>query len=344
MRHRVVPADLDQQEFVNPMPTITCSAPGSIVFIGKYAVLAGYPIIVGAINQRSTVSITPIDEPILDIHSVAFGPCKIDLDTLSAPPSYQYTLASFKQFLPQLRHQGFHIRFHPDVGEDKQLGLTGAVTVALCSAFYHYIHKHLNLEDICKLASQAVLSIQVHGSCADVTASIYGGIIKYVMETKDHPALIQRVMHDLPIFAVYSGHITSESIAMHRGFIHTKKRPKLYSRIHAMTGKLGDLFFEEVQKGNLKKLGRILKLGRIVSNAYGAHTEEILEILDCLKKQETVYGAKITGAGCGGCVIGIGTVDPAVVQPYEFIPLSLASVGVRLCSPIECHSQNSHCA
>mgnify|MGYP001582791428 CR=1 FL=1 len=48
------------------MTTITCSAPGSIAFMGEYAALAGYPIVIAAINQRFTVSVTPIDEPILE--------------------------------------------------------------------------------------------------------------------------------------------------------------------------------------------------------------------------------------------------------------------------------------
>lgn len=298
--------------------------------MGEYAALAGYPTIVSAIDQRSTVSVVPIDQPILDIYSDTFGTCIIDLSTLSAPPSYQYTLASFKQFLPRLRHQGFRIHFHSDVGIDKQLGLSAAVTVALCSAFYHHIHGHLNLEDICGLACQAVLSVSVHSSCADVIASTYGGIIRYVMKTQKRPASIRRIWSDVPVFAVYSGHITSESIVMHRGLMREKTYPLVYKKIHEEIGILSNIFFEETKNGNPAILGQLLKRGNASLHAYEIHTKETNEILDRLEFLKTVYGAKISGAGLGGCVVGLGRVNAADIQPYEVIPLSVDDIGVRL--------------
>lgn len=312
------------------MVTITCSAPGSIVFTGEYAALAGYPSIVAAVDRRFTVSITPIDQPILEIFSDAFGPCTIDLGTLSAPPSYQYTLSSFKQFLPELQSQGFRIYFHPDVVFDKQLGMLSAITVVLCSVFYHHIHGHLNLEDICQLACQAVLSVSTHSSCVDVVASTYGGIIRYIMKTQDRAANIRRIWYDLPIFAVYSGHVTSESIVMHRGLLREKEHPETYSKIHADIGKLSELFFSGIQDGQLKKLGKLLQLSNELLDVYALQTKETKEILDRLNKLKTVYGAKISGAGLGGCVIGLGAVSAVDVHPYEVIPLSIDDVGVRL--------------
>jgi mevalonate kinase len=326
MKQRAASVDLGQQGF----KVITCSAPGSIVFMGEYAALAGYPTIVAAIDQRATVSVAPIDQPILDIFSDTFGACTIDLATLSAPPSYQYTLASFKQFLPKLQHQGFRIHFHSDVGIDKQLGLSAALTVALCSAFYHHIHRHLNLEDICGLACKAVLTVSTHSSCADVAASTYGGIIRHVMKTQDQPASIRRVWTNLPIFAVYSGHITSESIVIHRGLMREKTYPLVYRKIHEDIGKLSDMFFTEIKNENPKTLGQLLDLINHSLYAYELHTQETQEILDHLQNLKTVYGAKTSGAGLGGCVIGLGAVTPADVEPYEVIPLSVDDVGVRL--------------
>jgi mevalonate kinase len=312
------------------MTTITCSAPGSVIFMGEYAALAGYPAIAAAIDQRFTLSITPIEEPILDIFSETFGTCVVDLDTLSAPPSYQYTVASFKQFLPYLSHQGFRIYFHANVQIDKQLGMTSAITVALCSAFYHYVHHHLNLENICKIASQAVLSIQIHSSCVDVAASIYGGVIRHMMEMQDRPMFITRVWSELEFFAVYSGKTTSESIAMRRSLMREKNFPAVYDKLHAATGELSNLFFSEMNNVNLKKLGELLQLGQIFLNAYDLHTDETQSIIDRLQALPTVYGAKISGGGLGGCVIGVGAIQPADVEPYELIALAVDDVGVRL--------------
>ena len=264
------------------------------------------------------------------MNSDVFGICTIDLETLSAPPSYQYTLSSFKQFLPRLQHQGFRICFHQDVGIDKQLGMSAAITVALCSAFYHYIHGHLNLEDICQLACQAVSSVQVHSSCADVIASIYGGVIRYVMKFSDCPARRQRLWADLPIFAVYSGYITSESIAMHRGLMREKTHPAIYDKIRTEIGDLSHTFFSEIKNDNPKELGKLLQLGDDFFNTYEVHTKETRDITDRLKTLRTVYGAKISGAGLGGCVIGLGVVNPSDLDPYEVIPLSIDDVGVRL--------------
>ena len=262
------------------MSTITCSAPGSIIFMGEYAALAGYPGVVGAISQRSTVSITPIDEPILDVYSEIYGSCKIELGNLSAPPAYQYTLSSFKQFLPVLQHQGFQIYFHPDVSSDKLLGTSGAITVGLCSAFYHYIHGHLNLKDICTLACQAVSTIQRHSSCADVVASTYGGIIRYTMATTDQPNHIQQVYSDLFPFAVYSGYVTSETITAHRGIMREKKDPALYNKIHAEMGALSDTFFEKIKSGcSEEELGKLLLLGGDLLEAYELQTKEITLVL-----------------------------------------------------------------
>lgn len=298
--------------------------------MGEYAALAGYPTIVAAVNERFTVSVMPIDMPVLDVYSGTFGACTIDLSTLSAPPAYQYTLSSFKQFLPKLQHQGFRIHFHSDVGIDKQLGLSAAITVALCSAFYHHIHGHLNLEDICALACQAVLSVSIHSSCADVIASTYGGILRYVMKTPDRPASIRRIWIDLPVFAVYSGYVTSESIVMHRGLMREKTYPLVYQKIHEEIGELSHTFFEEAKNDHPEVLGQLLLRGNTALRAYEIQTKETKEIMQRLQLLKTVYGAKISGAGLGGCVIGLGSVNPSDLNPYDVISLSVDDVGVRL--------------
>jgi|GEM_PF-5965960 len=312
------------------MPTITCSAPGSIFFAGEYASLLGFPMIVCAINQRTTVSITPIDKPILDIDSDTYGPCEIKLGELSAPPAYQYTLASFKQFLPKLQGQGFCIHFHDTDGFDKQIGKAAAVTVALCSAFYHHVHGHLNLEDICILASQAISKIQSHTSYADIFASALGGVIRYAAGEQYRPASVHHKKASLPIFAVYSGYVTSKSIAVHHGLIREKRNPDFFKKLHKDIEIISNKFFSEIDSCNLEELGRLIQKTNDFFDAYEVHTEETQDIINRLKKIKSVYGAKISGAGMGGCIIGLGNLNASDIQPYEFIPLSIDGTGVRL--------------
>ncbi len=311
------------------MTTITCSAPGSIIFTGKYTA-SEYPSVVAAINQHFTVSVTPIDDPVLDISSDLCGPCTINLSTLSAPPTYQYTLSSFKQFLPQLRHQGFQIVYHKNTMVDKQLGMNAAITVILSSAFYHYLHHHTNLGDIFRIASQAVSAVRPDSSCAEVAASTYGKIIHHTEKNKSHPTLIESFLSDLPLFAVYSGTITSESIAIKRCLIRERSFPSIYSKLHAILGDLSHLFFQELKNNNVKKLGELMEIGQGILSTNKLQTKETQEILSRLDHTETVYGAKITGPGLGGCVIGLGTIEQEILAPFELIPLQIEHTGVRI--------------
>ena len=193
---------------------ISASAPGKLVLIGEYAVLEGAPAIVMAADRRAEAL---IETNMLDHNAVETsnadgkkGFFVIGSDGQLDWQDTQHGLISklrlFSDILEyMLLRLGFdqekipsftaHLMttdfFRQNGMAEKKLGLgsSAALTVAFASAFASYIGEGFRLEDKGRWLKELLAAHRLFqkgvGSGLDVAASLYGGVISYVMGRGD---------------------------------------------------------------------------------------------------------------------------------------------------------------
>ena len=83
----------------------------------------------------------------------------------------------------------------------------------------------------------------------------------------------------------------------------------------------------EAQDG--EQLGALASRGHALMQEVGVSNETLDEIVRCLEDDPHVTGAKISGAGLGDCVVGMGCAGDWVA-PYRRIPVNIDEEGLRL--------------
>lgn len=301
------------------------SAPGSVMLLGEYAVLHGHKALVCAVDKRMTVQISPRDDKTIFISS-ALGELSIPLsELLSIPiqPPFQFIIAILKKYARKIK-TGCDIKIVSEFSDKIGFASSAAVTVAMLSALSHWLLLPFSNDNnkLIKAAREIVHSVQATGSGADVAACVLGGAVAYQMQ----PFYVEKLLFDHPITLLYSGSKTPtvDAIAHVQNFFQNKKI--LFRQLCRAIGICSELGIQAVIAKNWQELGRIMNIQQGVMDALGVNTPILSGLIEELRRQEKIVGAKISGSGLGDCVMGLG----ACQQDNRFnIPVSVTEEGVR---------------
>ena len=282
------------------------SVPGSLMLFGEHAVLYGKQAVVAAINHYIHVELAPRSDRNIRIISSEFGEYNITLDEFIITKPYDYVLTAIKQYLNKI-DCGFLLRIKSEFPADIGFGSSAAVTVATLGALAVWLEgKESDLMRLYKQAVGVVRALHGVGSGADVAASVFGGVIAYKMT----PLKIQKLNIDLPLTAVYSGWKTPtfEVIA-----VVEKKRaqfPAIFTDLYAAIERCTREAIVAIKKNDLVRLGMLMNIHQGLQDALGVNNATLSELIFALRAMPNIYGAKISGAGQGDCVIGLGKIMP----------------------------------
>ncbi len=276
-------------------------APGSLMLVGEYAVLVGYPAIVLAINRFITVNLEPRSDRVVNLFSV-LGEHTTDLETLTIMQPFEYVLATLAAKISALP-SGCDIHIHSEFDSGIGLGSSAAVTIATLQALYQWIRPGLATSvTLWHEAIDIIHQVQGgHGSGADLAASLYGGILSF----QQNPFKIRPLSPAPPITVVYTGKNnmrTPQAIQAFKRDYHREKHDRLLQKI----GQLAPTAAYAISQGNWHKLGALLAQGQGYMRALGVSTPKLNRIVHSLSTQPDIFGAKLSGSGLGDCIIGIG--------------------------------------
>lgn len=295
-------------------------APGSLMLLGEYAVLYGKPALVCALNKTITVTVNPRHDNKIHIHSEQLGTHVTDLTSIQLVKPFEFTLSVFKHMQKKLRH-GCDVYINADFSHQIGFGSSAAVTVATIAALNTWIDIQLSPNELVQHAHKVIKDVQTTGSGADVAASVYGGIIAYQI----NPLVIEKFMLELPLTIVYSGYKTPTPIAIKTVENNFADHPETFEKICAAIGTLAKEGINAVRAKNINELGRIMNAQQQLMHELGVNDPKLQSLIDELLTDKRIAGAKISGAGMGDCVIGIGAELSSI---NNSIPASISLNGV----------------
>lgn len=286
----------------------------SLMLFGEYAVLAGYEAVVKALPLGISATLKKRSDEKIHISSDRFGEFSFTISDLSKlatnkeyfPKWSSFLVESFCYFFQKFSFSnGFDITITSEFSDQLGFGSSSAVTVAAVGALYQFFLGKIDKNAIFEIAYHVVKKAQNgKGSGADVAASVFGGLISYqLLFSKKQVAQIELLPEFFSITVLYSGSKAKTPKAIDKiNALKENKRKLIYQQI----GEYSQKAIVAIKEKNSQELGKIANISQNFLVELGASTPILDELVRSLQKDQRIFGAKISGAGFGDCVYGIG--------------------------------------
>ena len=268
---------------------IKVSAPGKLMLMGEHAVVYGYPCIVTAVDKRLYVEAEKIDE----------GEDKIVAPQVKESRFVLESIATFKEKFGISK--SVKISTKGDFSHNVGLGSSSAVTVATFKALSLLFDVPMTNKQIFSLSYKVNLKIQGVGSGFDIAAATFGRTLYFVSGGK----LIEPLHIDkLALVVGYSG-IKADTPFYIRKVAEAFKNKK--NEMDEVFKQINILVVEGKQYLNEKKyssFGEKMTQNHKLLQKLGISIPKLDQMVE-ESIRAGAYGAKLSGAGGGDCMIAL---------------------------------------
>lgn len=291
--------------------SITISAPGKLMLLGEHVVVYDRPCIVTAVNQRMKATVKLLNEPIFqleapDIQVENYQKPMSKLGKGNIPKGAKFVEIAVTNFL--IRHPerlakdlGVKVTTSSEFSSQFGFGSSSASTVCTIRALSEITGVNLDNKAIFDLAYKTVLDIQGKGSGFDVAAAIFGGTIYYVTLGKVIEPLR---INTLPLLVGYSGIKADTVTLVNQVAKKAKTDPEMIEDICDNIGKLVEQAKQALLSKDWQSLGRLMNSNQKLLKTLGVSTEKLNNMISAAVSAGA-YGAKLSGAGGGDCMIAL---------------------------------------
>ena len=288
------------------------SAPGKVILFGEHSVVYGEPAIAVAINLRAYVRIEELDGNYTMIEAPHYSISKkIPFEFLSKQtfpdfsriesvlePIYVCIKETIRRFgkLPK----PFKVRVDSKIPPGAGLGSSAAVNVATAAALSDFMGYDVDLREINSIAYEAEKVVHGSPSGIDNTIATFGGAIYY----KKPEMKKFEVRSELPLIVGDTGveRRTRDLVEKVRKLYDRNK--EIVSHIFSIMGEISEKAYDYMMEGEVDALGTLMNLnhGLLVSlGVSNIHLDKLVHTA----LESGALGAKLTGAGGGGCMVAL---------------------------------------
>lgn len=310
------------------------------MLFGEYAVLEGQPCLTVAVNHRmhATVTKNKTSQFILDAKDLGISKYTKAIDVIGSgdiPKDAKFAEIATYNFFSQFpeKKSGIHIETSAAFSKNFGFGSSAAATAAIIFALSELFAMHLSKKQIFDIAYKTVLDVQKKGSGFDVASSVYGGVLYYVAGGKVIEPL---AIENIPLLVGYAG-TKADTVTFINTFGNLKKNnPKLIEKTCVAIGKIVEQAKTAIEKNDWKKAGKLMQDNQQLLNTFNVSTPTLDQLMFAAEKNGA-YGAKISGAGGGDCMIVLVPLEKreAVIKTMKkkggaVIDVEVEKEGVRI--------------
>lgn len=320
------------------MKRITVSAPGKLMLLGDHAVVYQRPCLVTAVDQRMFVTVELINKPEFQLHAPDLLPddYKKPLTQIGSgtiPKGVAYCEVAVSLFIQKFGlPSGIRVSSQANFSSLLGLGSSSAITVCILKALCSIFGIKITNKELFILCYQTVLAVAGVGSGFDVAAGIYGGVIFFVGGGKEITPLS---VVSLPLLVGYTG-IKADTPTIVRSVSEKMKQfPKLINGLFTVSDLVVTRGQNALIEHDLQTFGEMMNINEGLLASLGVESEQ-LSILIQAARMAGAYGAKLSGAGMGDCMITIAPPDrvrqvkQSIALHGRLITVSCNAEGVKL--------------
>jgi mevalonate kinase len=240
----------------------------------------------------------------------------------------RYVRAALKEF----QAEDIRVKVESEIPLASGLGSSAATVVATIAALNAHMELKLSTKDIADHAHRIEKEVQTGlGSPMDTALSTFGG---YCMVSREAQPI------DLPQLELVIGytekpHDTRSEVQKVQGLY--ARYPEIIEPIFQSIGAVSDRAVQLIREQNREALGKLMNINHGLLEAVGVGSRELSELVYAARGAGRALGAKITGAGGGGCMIalpcpeGQASIVTAIEQARgRAFPVRTGCQGVRL--------------
>ena len=244
--------------------------------------------------------------------------------------------------------QGIKIETTSDFTSTYGFGSSSAVTVCTIKALAHLYGIKLTNQQLFDLAYKTVLDVQGAGSGFDIAAAIWGGTIYYTPPHSRHPAhdagsqiytkeIADQVRNDrMNIIVGYTGVKADTTILINKVKKLQEKDPDLVTTTLQCMGVIVKKAKLAMEKSDVKTVGTLMNENQTLLETLGVSTPELATLISAARNAGA-YGAKLSGAGGGDCMIAVAPkekrkdIERAIIQAGgEVLNVKVNAEGVKI--------------
>lgn len=269
--------------------SVKISAPGKLLLLGDHAVVYGHPCLVTAVDKRLYVEAERIDGEKDEISTPQVKESRFVLETLSF----------FKEKYGI--DDAIRIKTKGDFSHRVGLGSSSAVTVATFQALAELFRITVSKKELFDMSYKVNLLIQGVGSGFDIAAAVYGGTIFFVTGGKT----IEYVpVKKLPLVVGYSGIKADTPFYIRKVAEEFRKKQDAMHALFRSVENLVDTARQGLLDNDMEKVGTCMTANHMLLQQLGVSTPK-LDAMVQAALQSGAWGAKLSGAGGGDCMIAL---------------------------------------
>ena len=311
--------------------TSISKAPGKIILFGEHFVVYDNRAILGAIDKYAIVTSEKTNtDNILISSSLGQSSIQKNEDVNKIEKRFRPFFYIAKQVI--LRNnfdKGISIKIESDIPIGAGLGSSSACCVAAAASISN-LFNNTDEKEILDLAIQAEKTIFPNSSGADCTVSVHGGIIEY-QRGKSFSKINTKNEFNFLIIDSEQVHVTDRVVERVRKFKEENKN--VFSELCSEEERLITKAIHSMKNNDLETIGKCMAQNQIFLEQIGVSNDELLSITKEIEK--ITFGAKITGAGDGGCIIALTQKDDDISEylnttKYQTHQVSIQKTGMQV--------------
>lgn len=256
---------------------IRSSASGKLMLLGEYAVLHGQPCLAAAIDKSLTIEVTEA--------------------SFRSTDESNFIKAAIDSFNERFGRIIVKVKTVSTFGSEYGLGSSAAVTVALARALFKLKKIKVTKKQLFDFCYQVVKKVQGVGSGFDLAAAIYGGVVYFVTGGKTIKKL---TVKQLPLVVGYSG-TKADTVSM-------IKKAKINAAFLKQSMEIVNLAKKALEKKDWLTAGKLMNQNQKLLQELGVSTTKLDRMIGAARNAGA-WGAKLSGAGGGDCMIALVSED-----------------------------------
>jgi mevalonate kinase len=282
-------------------------APGKIILSGEQFVVLGAPAVAMAINLYSTIKVEPSQSGRIEVTADIPLHLVEDTNKRSSVRENQALLEPLRlaasATLDHLstRDRSVHVDAHCQIPIGAGLGSSASITVATISAIAKSRRARLDPQEIFKLAFISENYLHGQPSGVDQATCIYGGVIQFKKSSKIKAISVKRP--PMILVADSGAHRSTKTLV---GSVVKRSRQQtdtFQTHLDEITA-ISNGVIQALRKEDDLGLGLLMNRNHELLRQIGVSTPA-LDRLVAEARAAGALGAKLTGAGGGGCIIAL---------------------------------------
>lgn len=294
-------------------------AHGKTIVLGEHSVVYGMPALAAGLPDALTLTAEPLPDP------RASSVLCIPAWSLDVPLTVESEHPVVRACLEVLGHcdgpvTGWRIDGSTQLPAGAGLGSSAALTVALARLV---LGPDADLDSVvdASMAGERIFHGEPSGIDSEVAAR--GGLVRFV---RGQPVTSVSLGQPLPLMVVPSGVERSTALQVAKVRERHDRHPTVAVPLLRALGEAVDRGIEALAAADYPALGEIMQMAHETLSAFGV-SSPILDALCSTALRSGALGAKLTGAGGGGCIVVLPGDDPAAItEAYRvegYTPLSV---------------------